>query len=99
MAKIDAARQKADRREPDEGGDLEQAEVQHRVGGKALVDEEAHHEDGRAGEQADGGGAAPAEVVATHQREHQEEEAHRERDEAHPVDLPASAGPPTWRSG
>ena len=74
------------RREPDERRDLEQAEVQHRVCDVMLVDEEGHHEDGRAGQQADRRGAAPAEVVPPHQREHEQEQAHRERDEADPVD-------------
>ena len=67
------------RRQPDEGGDLEEAEVQHRVARVALVDEEGHHEDGCADEQADGLAAAPAEVVAAHEREHQQEEARPRR--------------------
>ena len=75
------------RRETHEGRDLEQAEIQHRVCRKAFVDEEAHHQDARGRQQGDGGAAAPTEVVAPHEREHEQEQAHGEGDEAHPVDL------------
>ena len=45
-----------------------------------------------ADEQPDDGRTAPAEVVAAHEREHEHEQAGRERDEADPVDAARRCG-------
>ena len=99
MAKIEAARVKATIERPTKAGILNRPRSSIGSAVQRSLTKKATMRTAAADEQADDGGAAPAEVVAPHEREHEQEEADRERDEADPVDAGAPAGPSTWRSG
>ena len=79
--------------EPDEGGDLEQAEVEHRVGRAQLVDEERDHQEPRRRRTAPRSSCCPSRGRCPGRgAKTEQEQAAGERDEADPVDAAAAAG-------